>query len=215
MTVRGRWGVRGSQGVRRLRTALLAVTLLALASAGCGIRPTEVPTEFGPAPSRLSCTASGPDLATQSPGGILVQVFLLCSSQLVRVDRIVRVTDGTTETDRAQAAQALLDQLTADPAEAERQAGYTTDVQGGLTVGEPRPEDPEGALRLSTEPAALTSYALAQIICTFNASAAASDGGAVILGGPGMDPVRRYECTPEVLSRPGTESPPSTEVGGP
>lgn len=204
--------VRGSGGVRRLRTALLAVALLAVASAGCGIRPTEVPTEFGPAPSRLSCTASGPDLGTQSSGGILVQVFLLCSSQLVRVDRMVRVTDGTTEMNRVQAAQALLDQLAAEPAQTERQAGYTTDVQEGMRVDDPRPQDPEGALRLSTAPAALTSYALAQLICTFSASAAASDGGAVILGGPGTDPVRRYECTPEVLSRPGTQSPPSTEV---
>lgn len=215
MTVRGSWGVRGSGGVRRVRTALLAVSLLAVALAGCGIRPTEVPTEFGPAPSRLSCTASGPGLATQSSGGILVQVFMLCSSQLVRVDRIVRVTDGNTEMDRVQAAQALLDQLAAEPTDAERQAGYTTDVQDGMTVGEPRPEDPDGALRLSTEPGALTSYALAQLICTFSASAAASDGGAVILGGPGTDPVRRYECTPEVLSRPGTQSPPSTEIGRP
>ncbi|WP_328769080.1 hypothetical protein [Streptomyces sp. NBC_00286] len=215
MSVRGSKGVRGSGGVRRLCAVLLAVPLLAVALAGCGIRPTEVPTEFGPAPSRLSCTASGPDLGTQSPGGILVQVFLLCSSQLVRVDRIVRVTDGTTEMNRVQSAQALLDQLAAEPTDTERQAGYMTDVREGMTVAEPRPGDPKGALRLSTEPAALTSYALAQLICTFSASAAASDGGAVILGGPGTDPVRRYECTSEVLSRPGTESPPSTEVGRP
>ncbi|NGO13717.1 hypothetical protein G5C60_40525 [Streptomyces sp. HC44] len=207
--------VRSSWGVRRLRTALLAVPLLAVTLAGCGIRPTEVPTEFGPAPSRLSCTATGPGLGTQSSGGILVQVFLLCSSQLVRVDRTVRISDGTTETDRVQAAQALLDELTAQPSETERQAGYTTDVQESLTVGGPRPDDPEDTLRLSTEPAALTSYALAQIICTFSASAAASDGGAVTLGGPGTDPARRYECTAEVRSRPGTETPPSTEVGRP
>ncbi|WP_246114099.1 hypothetical protein [Streptomyces montanus] len=217
-SIRNAWGVRrlcagrSTRAARRTRTALLAVPLLAVVLAGCGIRSTEVPTEFGPAPSRVPCTLSGPDLGTQSSRGILVQVFLLCSSQLVRVDRTVRITAGTADTDRVRAAQALLDELTANPSDIEKEAGYTTNVRDGLTVTGPRPDDPEDALRLSIEPTALTSYALAQVICTFSVSAAASDDGTVTLGGPGEDSVRRYECTADVRSRPGTETPPSTEV---
>ncbi len=224
MTPRSAWGVRRlraggptraahpTRTTRRTRTALLGVPLLAVALAGCGIRSTEVPTEFGPAPSRVPCTLSGPDLGTQSSRGILVQVFLLCSSQLVRVDRTVRIAAGTAATERVRAAQALVDELIEDPSAVEKQAGYTTNVREGMTVAGPRPDDPEDALRLSIAPASLTPYALAQIICTFSASAAASDDGTVTLGGPGTQAPRRYECTSEVRSRPGTQSPPSLEA---
>ena len=181
MTPRSAWGVRRlraggptraahpTRTTRRTRTALLGVPLLAVALAGCGIRSTEVPTEFGPAPSRVPCTLSGPDLGTQSSRGILVQVFLLCSSQLVRVDRTVRIAAGTAATERVRAAQALVDELIEDPSAVEKQAGYTTNVREGMTVAGPRPDDPEDALRLSIAPASLTPYALAQIICTFSA----------------------------------------------
>ena len=43
---------------RRLRAALLAAALTATL-AGCGIRSTEVPTDFGPGPSRVPCVMSG------------------------------------------------------------------------------------------------------------------------------------------------------------
>ncbi|MFE1795756.1 MULTISPECIES: hypothetical protein [unclassified Streptomyces] len=187
---------------------------MALALAGCGIRATEVPTDFGPAPSRVPCALTGPDIGTQSSRGILVQVFLVCSSQLAPVDRTVRIGAGPAETDRVRAAQALLDELSQSPSDAEKQANYSTTVPKGLTVAGPQRTDPGDALRLSTAPADLTPYALAQIICTFSDSEAASDDGTVTLGGPGDDASRRYECTEAVRTRPGTETPPSTRTDG-
>ncbi|MFE9439557.1 hypothetical protein ACFYO2_11185 [Streptomyces sp. NPDC006602] len=194
---------------------VLALPVLALLLAGCGIRATEVPTDFGPAPSRVRCSLSKPDITTQASRGLPVQVFLLCGSSLVTVDRTVRVPDGTADSARrVLVAQELLDELAATPSAAEKEAGYTSDVRGGMTVSGPRPGDPADALRLSTRPGDLTSYSLAQLVCTFSDSAAAEGDGSVILGGPGSEPLRRYECTDEVRSRPGSKEPPSSEVAG-
>jgi len=205
---RDTWGIRGA----RAACMALAMPLLGLVLGGCGIRATEVPTDFGPAPSRVPCALSGSDIGTQSSRGILVQVFLVCSSQLAPVDRTVRIGAGPAGTDRVRAGQALLDELSEPPSDAEKQANYTTTVPEDLTVAGPRDDDPADALRLSTAPAELTPYALAQIVCTFSDSEAASDDGTVTLGGPGPDASRRYECTEAVRTRPGTEPPPSTGV---
>ncbi|MGW7254199.1 hypothetical protein [Streptomyces sp. NPDC054834] len=192
---------------------LLAVPALAALLTGCGIRATQVPTDFGAAPSRVPCSLTQPDLATQSSHGVPVQVFLLCGSSLVTVDRSVRVPDGAADARRRViVAQELLDQLAQSPSAGEKDAGYRTYVRGGMTVGGPRPKDPEDALRLSTAPGRLTPYALAQIVCTFSDSAAAEGDGSVILGGPGGEPLRRYECTDDVRSQPGSAKPPSSEV---
>ncbi|MET9895479.1 hypothetical protein ABZZ47_35845 [Streptomyces sp. NPDC006465] len=209
---------RSRRASRRPRSAgvgpWLAVPLLAVLLAGCGIRSTQVPTDFGPAPSRVPCALSGPDISTQTSHGVPVQVFLLCSAQLVTVDRSVRIPDGTAEAARrVLVAQALLDELAETPSTPEQQAGYTTDVRGGMTVGGPRGQDPEDTLRLSTTPEDLTPAALGQIVCTFSDSAAARDDGTVVLGGPAPAPLRSYECTPEVRASPGTEAPASTAVG--
>jgi len=200
----------------RGRRSWLAVPLLAALLAGCGIRSTQVPTDFGPAPSRVPCALSRADLSTQTSPGIPVQVFLLCASQLVTVDRSVRIPDGTVEAERrVLVAQGLLDQLAAKPSAAEKQAGYSTGVVGGIKVSGPRGKDPENTFRLSTRVQALSPYALAQIVCTFaDSEATAADDGTVVLGGPDEGPLRRYECTTEVRSRPGSEEPPSTEVTG-
>ncbi|MEU1042367.1 hypothetical protein ACFYP4_23180 [Streptomyces sp. NPDC005551] len=197
----------------RLR-AWLALPVLAALLTGCGIRSTQVPTDFGPAPSRVPCALSASDISTRSAPGIPVQVFLLCSAQLVTLDRSVRIPDGTAEVQRrVLVAQGLLDQLAEQPSSPETQAGYTTDVRAGTRVSGPQGKDPENTFRLSTPPDELTSYALAQIICTFaNSEATAADDGSVILGGPSPQPLHHYDCTPEVRSRPGTESPPSTAV---
>ncbi|MEU6545428.1 hypothetical protein [Streptomyces sp. NPDC046859] len=193
-------------------TALLALAAVSLA--GCGIRSTEVPTNFGPAPSRVHCSLSEPDASSQASRGLPVQVFLLCGSQLVAVDRTVRVPDGTADAARrVLVAQVLLDELQATPSAAEKEAGYTTDVRGAMGVTGPRRNDPDETLRLTTAPTSLTSYALAQIVCTFSDSAAAEGDGSVILGGPADTPPRRYECTDEVRARPGSNEPPSTEAG--
>ncbi|MEU3829687.1 hypothetical protein GT045_18645 [Streptomyces sp. SID486] len=194
---------------------LLALPLLGALLTGCGIRATEVPTDFGAAPSRVPCSLAGPDVSAQSSRGVPVQVFLLCGASLVAVDRAVRVPEGTPDAKRRViVAQGLLDQLAASPSSAERSAGYTTYVPGGLGVSGPAPKDPEDTLRLSTPPSRLTSYALAQLVCTLSDSAATEDDGSVILGGPRPGPLRRYECTDDVRDHPGTTQPPSGRVTG-
>ncbi|MER6561218.1 hypothetical protein ABT300_26490 [Streptomyces sp. NPDC001027] len=203
----------GRATVRRLCAAVLLAGL-AGPLAGCGIRATEVPTDFGPAPSRVRCSLADPAVSPQAArAGVPVQVFLLCGSSLVAVDRTVRVSDGAARSARrALVAQGLLDQLAESPSAAEKEAGYTTDVRGAMTVSGPAGKDPDDALRLSVPPGDLTSYALAQVVCTFSDSAAAEGDGSVILGGPGPEPVRRYACTDEVRSRPGSTEPPSSAV---
>lgn len=192
---------------------LLALPVLAALLTGCGIRATQVPTDFGAAPSRVPCSLAEPDSTTQPANGVAVQVFLLCGSSLVTVDRSVRVPDGTADAERRViVAQGLLDQLAQTPSAGEQNAGYTTSVPGGMAVTGPRAKDPEDALRLSTAPGRLTAYALAQIVCTFSDSAAAEGDGSVVLGGPDGEPLRRYECTDDVRSRPGSTKPPSSEV---
>ncbi|MEV6755907.1 hypothetical protein [Streptomyces sp. NPDC051214] len=195
---------------RRLRVALLATALTTLL-AGCGIRATEVPTDFGPGPSRVPCVMSGSSIASQS-SGVPVQVFLVCAAQLVTVDRSVRIPTEKATTDRVRIAQALLDELSHAPSAPEKQAGFATDVRGGTVVGGPRKGDPEDALRFSTSPEDLSAFALAQIVCTFADSAAAGEDREVIMGGPGDDPLRRYECTQAVRQRPGTVAPPTETV---
>ncbi|MGW0840434.1 hypothetical protein ACWD26_09760 [Streptomyces sp. NPDC002787] len=205
--------VRDSR-VRGVRV-LVATGALAGLLAGCGIRATQVPTDFGPAPSMVPCELSVTDVATPaSQPGMPVEVFLLCSGALVRVNRSVEVAEGTQEAERrVTVAQGLLDALATDLSDVEDEAGYATAVPAGLTVTGPRPGDPEDALRLSTAPDSLPRYALAQIVCTFADSAAAGDNGSVVLGSVSAESLRRYECTPEVQSDPGEGNPPSTEVG--
>ncbi|MCL8011833.1 hypothetical protein [Streptomyces sp. AS02] len=206
--------VRDSTGVPVRRLLTLSVLTAALLT-GCGIRATEVPTDFGPAPSRVHCSLSEPDVSTQASRGLPVQVFLLCGSQLVAVERTVRVPDGTADSERrVLVAQGLLDELEETPSADEKEAGYTTDVRGAMSVSGPRRDDPGETLRLSTPPGDLTSYALAQIVCTFSDSTAAEGDGSVILGGPTAAPPRRYECTDEVRTRPGSNEPPASDVSG-
>ncbi|MFD9111104.1 hypothetical protein [Streptomyces bottropensis] len=201
-----------ARGVR----VLAATGALAGLLAGCGIRATQVPTDFGPAPSMVPCELSVTDITPHTtPSGMPVEVFLLCSGALVRVNRSVEVAEGTDEARRRVAvAQGLLDALAAAPTRIEDEAGYGTAVPPGLTVTGPAPGDPEDALRLSTAPDALPRYALAQIVCTFADSAAAGDNGSVVLGSTSAESLRRYECASETQSTPGAGNPPSTEVGG-
>lgn len=199
----------------RLRAVLPAVVGCAALGAllsGCGIRATEVPTDFGPAPSRVRCSLGEPEGAGQGERGLPVQVFLVCGPSLVAVDRAVRVADGPTDARRVLVAQGLLGELTREPTASEREAGYTTRVRPGTTVTGPRAGDPEDTLRLSTPPAELSATALAQIVCTFSDSAAAEGDGSVILGGPDDATPRRYRCTDEVRARPAAGKPPSTEA---
>ncbi|OON74366.1 hypothetical protein GBW32_23195 [Streptomyces tsukubensis] len=178
----------------------------------CGIRPTEVPTDFGAAPSRVPCVMDGDEVVPQSATGLPVQVFLVCASQLVTVDRTVRISAGRAATDRVRVAQALLDELQEPPSSAEKRARFSTDVRGGMTVSGARAGDPDDTLRLSSPPEDLTAFALSQIVCTYAKSAAADTDGSVVLGGPGDAPLRRYECTDEVRTRPGMVPTPARTV---
>lgn len=205
MTGRGRNG-------RRLRAAA-AVAGLVAGLAGCGIRSTEVPTDYGAAPSRVPCVTSGSGgLASQSGSGVPVEIFLVCGARLVTVDRTVQLRTDKATTDRVRIAQALLDELAAPASEAEKQAGFTTDVRGGVTASGPRGGDPAQALRLSTRPEELSAFALAQIVCTLADNNASADDREVVMGGPSDSPLRSYECTPEVRARPGSEAPPARTV---
>ncbi len=192
-----------------------ALTALLALLAGCGIRPTEVPTDFGPAPSRVRCSLAEPDASARTVPGVPAQVFLLCGSSLVAVDRTVRVPDGASDSGRrVLVAQGLVDQLAQPPSGAEKESGYTTDVRQRVAVTGPRAGDPEETLRLDTAPEDLTSYALAQVVCTLSDSAAAEGDGSVVLAGPADSSARRYTCTDEVRARPGSNEPPARRVEG-
>ncbi|MFI7384488.1 hypothetical protein [Streptomyces sp. NPDC049813] len=199
----------------RLRGRLCGLLgLTAVLLSGCGIRSTEVPTEFDAAPTRVGCALSGADGAkARAAGEFGVQVFLVCTSQLVTVDRTVTVRHTRTS-DRADVAQELLGQLAEPLSAEEKEAGYTTDVTAGTKVSGPRDGEPADALRLNRLPDDLSPYALAQIVCTFANSKIMTNGSdRVVLGGPGDDPLRGYECSDAVKARPGTAPAPAETVG--
>lgn len=192
------------------------LSLTALVLTGCGIRSTEVPTDFGAAPTRVGCSLPGsgePDgVGTQSGRDFAVQVYLVCTSQLVTVDRTVTVEHTTS--DRVTVARELLAELARKPSAAESGAGYSTDVGARTRVSGPQKGDPADALRLNTPPDDLSPYALAQIVCTFaNSKVTAENGDRVVLGGPGDDALRSYECSDAVKARPGLIPAPAETVG--
>ncbi|MGW4030025.1 hypothetical protein ACWEFL_12005 [Streptomyces sp. NPDC004838] len=190
-------------GSRRATAALsgLAALLGAAVLAGCGIRPTQVPVDAGPAPSRLPCAVSG-DNAPAQPQNIPVRIYLVCASQLAAVDRTAEASTAKPALEGLQLAQALLRELQKEPSSMEREAGFATYVRGPMTIGGPRPTDPAGTLRLSREPDDLPSVGLAQIVCTFAENRAAAVDGRVVLGGPGDYAPRGYECSPKTRQNP-------------
>ncbi|NBM15219.1 hypothetical protein [Streptomyces sp. GC420] len=195
--------------------ALCAAALLApllLLTGGCGIRTTQVPVDAGPAPSRVPCETPD-DVATQSGSTLDVHVYLVCRSQLVAVNRSVRLAQDPGESDGLQVAQTLLAELQKRPSDAESDSNLTTSVDRSLRVRDGRGKDPADALRLSREPMDLTAYALAQLICTYAGTVASDADGTVLLGGPSDAEPRRYACTEQLKSAPeavptlGTERP--------
>ncbi|MCF0086161.1 hypothetical protein B0E37_01214 [Streptomyces sp. MH192] len=202
-------------GRRPRRVGLLLLPLLATALAGCGIRATQVPTDFGPAPSRLPCSLPAAESTASADPGIPVQVFLVCAEQLVAVDRSVRISGGAAEAERRVAvAQSLLDELSAKPTSPETTAGYSTGVREGLRVVGPDARDPENTFRLSVPPKRLGPAELAQIICTFaDSEATAADNGTIILGGPAATPLNRYTCTTGLRTHPASQDPEPKAVG--
>lgn len=192
--------MRSERRGRRPAAAVAGAVLCAVLAAGCGIRTTSVPVDAGPAPSRVPCAMPAEDVTAQAQRGIPVEVYLICASQLVTVDRTVQVQE--TKSDRIRVAVALLDELRKKPPGPEQQAGFSTDVPSALRVVGPRAGDPQGALRLSEQPEDLTPEALAQIVCTYAESEPLVQHGTVMLGGPGDYAPRGYLCTAETKASP-------------
>ncbi|MCX0245665.1 hypothetical protein [Streptomyces drozdowiczii] len=184
----------------RTAAALAGAALCAVLAAGCGIRTTSVPVDAGAAPSRVPCAMPAEDAAAEAGRGIPVQVYLVCASQLVTVDRAVQVQEA--KSDRLAVATELLDELRKQPTADERQAGFSTDVPATLRVFGPRFGDAKSALRLNEQPEDLPAEALAQVVCTFADSEALSTGDTVTLGGPGDYPAHGYLCTAETKASP-------------
>ncbi|MGP4002188.1 hypothetical protein [Streptomyces sp. 8N706] len=211
MTHHGRRGLPRLPGPlratgRRARVAALAALLTAVA--GCGIRGTSVPVDAGAAPSRASCQVAGDsnDVA-DSPKTGPIKVYLVCSTQILPVDRQVRLPEGRPGTDRLGVARAVLGELQHQPGRPEEEAGFSTEVPSALQVTGPRKGDRKDALRLNRVPDDLPPYARAQLVCTFaetlvSASAAAGNEPSVVLGGPPGDSLERYTCTERLRNRP-------------
>ncbi|WP_097932734.1 MULTISPECIES: hypothetical protein [unclassified Streptomyces] len=186
---------------RRTAASLAAVLAAAALASGCGIRTTSVPVDAGAAPSRVPCRLSSSDVATRSPDSMGVTVYLVCTSQLVTVDRPVAA--DATGADPLVVARALLKEVQQAPPANERRAGFTTAIPEGLRVTPARDGDPAGTVRLSSQPEDLSAEALAQLVCTYAENETLVTDGSVVLGGPGNYPPRGYLCTSQTKSRPG------------
>ncbi|WP_405998954.1 hypothetical protein [Streptomyces sp. NBC_00829] len=190
------------KGRIRRTAATLAVLAGVVALGGCGIRPTQVPVDAGPAPSRVPCEVSDGTVTPQTQRqGIPVRVYLVCASQLESVDRTAEISEKAAD-NRLHVAQALLNELAGEPSPLEREAGFATFVRGPLVLSGPHKGDPTGTLRLSRQPEDLPTAALAQIVCTFAESRAAATDGSVLLGGPGEYAPRVYQCSTGTKERP-------------
>lgn len=195
------------------QAAAAAAALSALCAAGCGIRGTSVPVDAGPAPSRASCQAPGNGGAgSGSARAVGVTIYLICSTQLLPVDRTVPIPESRFITDRLSAARAVMAQLQAEPSAGEENAGFATEVPGALTVSGPRGGDPAATLRLNRQPDELPPFALAQLVCTYAGTKLAAADHSVVLGGPTDEPPRAYACTTSVRSRPDVAQPTGTPV---
>ncbi|WP_405503019.1 hypothetical protein [Streptomyces anulatus] len=186
---------------RRTAASLAAVLAAAALASGCGIRTTSVPVDAGAAPSRVPCRLSSSDVATRSPDSVSVTVYLVCTSQLVTVDRPVAA--DATGADPVVVARALLKEVQQAPPSNERRAGFTTAIPEGLRVTRARDGDPAGTVRLSSQPEDLSAEALAQLVCTYAENETLVTDGSVVLGGPGDYPPRGYLCTSQTKARPG------------
>ena len=201
--------IRTRTRVRRPVAALAAALACAALASGCGIRTTSVPVDAGAAPSRVPCQATDPD--ARSLDDLPVQVYLVCASRLVTVERTVRIDES--KSGRVAVARTLLGELRRETSADERRAGFSTDVPADLWVGGARKDDPEGTLRLTQQPEDLPAEALAQLVCSYAESEALVTARGVVLGGPGDYAPRSYLCTTETKARPGdTPTPGAVEL---
>lgn len=216
-TARSGAGVAGPAASARRAPGARAVVLgavglaTALLVAGCGIRSTSVPVDASAAPSRASCRAPATAAPTPLSDGVTVTVQLVCASQLLPVQRTMRLSKGDQPPRPAEFARALLNQLQQEPSAAETKAGFSSDVGSWIQISGPAKGDPTGTLRLNREPDELPPYALAQLVCTFAKTPAVRGQRAVTLGGPAVPEgerapdvggLKRYECGTELRTRP-------------
>lgn len=187
------------------RAAWCALLVGALTLTGCGIRPTQVPVDGGPAPSRVPCEVPGDATGQVHPQALPVRIYLVCGSQLVAVDRTADVPAASSkEPTRGtlQVARAVLAELQREPSDAEQEAGFATHVPKPMTLGPARSGDPGATLRLSRQPEDLEPQSLSQLVCTLAENRVGVQDGAVLLGGPGSYAPRAYDCPPESKTRP-------------
>ena len=195
---------RGGPGSvpKRARTpaALAALTVLALAVAGCGIRPTSVPVDAGAAPSRVGCALPDERGSATVPESSVVRLYLVCSSRVVPVQRVVRLPE-----ERTDIARTLLAELQSRPGPDEKAAGFTTTLPPELRIRDGGKGDPKEALRLSIPLDELPSYAVAQIVCTYTSTVVAAADGSIVLGGPAdgaAKPLQRFDCGTALRTSP-------------
>ncbi|MEE1756208.1 hypothetical protein [Streptomyces sp. SP18CS02] len=200
--------VRNRRRDRRGAAALAGVAAVAALATGCGIRPT-VPVDAGAAPSRMPCSLSDDEVVTRAPQvpQVPVRVYLVCASGLEAVNRSAPAPGDKGRAGRVEVAQELLDQLGAELSQTEREAGFTTYVQGPLTVAAAREGDPADTLRLSRQPEDLPPAALSQIVCTYAENSTTASAGTAVLGGPGPYAARAYRCTGDIKERPESGAP--------
>ncbi|RMI45575.1 hypothetical protein [Streptomyces triticirhizae] len=191
-------------GHRGATLPLLAGLLAVAATAGCGIRETDVPVDAGPAPTRASCDAP-------PRGEYHTEVYLVCGQRVESVARVLSEPLDEAQ-DRTGVAVALLDQLQAEPEEAERTAGFTSAVPSNLRIEPPVEGDGDRVVRLNRRPSEIDELALTQIICTFANSASLGSGGDnVTLGGPARsgaesDKPHTYSCRAAMRSPEGARN---------
>jgi hypothetical protein len=180
-----------------------AVAATAVTAAGCGIRGTSVPVDAGAAPSRASCRVTGAEGRVPDPADAAgVQVFLVCGTQILAVERTVHVPRTALGKDLLWTARALLGELQTTLTAAEEEAGFTTEVPAALRVAGAHANDPEGTLRLSRAPDELPAPALAQVVCTLSGRGTADGDDSVVLGGPGGEAPQRFGCTENLRMQP-------------
>ncbi|MFI6265392.1 hypothetical protein [Micromonospora sp. NPDC051006] len=144
-------------GRRPTRALLAGGALLALLTAGCGVRPSGV-INGGPAP------------VGQSTG---VGIYLVRHGELELTMRQSAARPAPAET---------LKLLVAGPDEAERDQGLTSEVPAGLlpvSTVTPTTDPPGLALTMSGAVTTLSATAVDQIVCTVTDAVAASGQGAV------------------------------------
>ncbi|WP_409495403.1 GerMN domain-containing protein [Amycolatopsis sp. cmx-11-12] len=132
-----------------MRKNWLALPLIALAIAGCGVRPSGV-IPGAPAPV-------GPSGATPGEPGHGAVLYFLSGGEPVRVQRRL---------DEELSLARTVELLAAGPDESERERRYTSEVPLGTRVLDQETGPDDAMVTLSAGVAGLSARAVDQIVCT-------------------------------------------------